>query len=147
MIYSCGVVPVRFAPIHGGPPIAKFLLLRSYHHWDFPKGRVEEGESDQQAALREFAEETGIGEVPAFNWGYNEAYSTEPYSSPKKIARYFVGEVSNDAEVKLLPNPESGRVEHQEFRWCGADEARQLLKPRIVKALDFAINLICPESK
>lgn len=29
-------------------------------HWDFPKGNVEEGETDVEAALREIEEETGI---------------------------------------------------------------------------------------
>lgn len=31
--------------------------------WLFPKGHVEEGETDEQAARREIAEETGIGEL------------------------------------------------------------------------------------
>jgi bis(5'-nucleosidyl)-tetraphosphatase len=29
-------------------------------HWDFPKGHVEEGESEQETALREIYEETGL---------------------------------------------------------------------------------------
>jgi hypothetical protein len=28
------------------------LLLRAYHHWDFPKGIVEDGEDPMHAALR-----------------------------------------------------------------------------------------------
>ena len=38
------------------------LLLRAYHHWDFPKGIVEDGEDPMHAALREVEEETGIDE-------------------------------------------------------------------------------------
>ena len=29
------------------------LMLRAYHHWDFPKGIVEEAEEPMHAALRE----------------------------------------------------------------------------------------------
>lgn len=31
-----------------------------YRDWTFPKGKVEEGETDEQAALREVEEETGL---------------------------------------------------------------------------------------
>lgn len=37
-----------------------YLVLNYGRHWDFPKGHVEPGESDVDAALRELAEETGV---------------------------------------------------------------------------------------
>ena len=41
-----------------------FLLIRdSYDNWGFPKGHLEPGEEPQAAALREVAEETGLGEL------------------------------------------------------------------------------------
>jgi len=33
------------------------------NRWDFPKGKIEEGESPALAAMREVAEETGIGDL------------------------------------------------------------------------------------
>lgn len=36
------------------------LILRAYHHWDFPKGLREAGEQPLETAIREVAEETGI---------------------------------------------------------------------------------------
>ena len=41
-----------------------FLVIRdSYSNWGFPKGHLEDGESAQDAALREVAEETGLGNL------------------------------------------------------------------------------------
>ena len=41
-----------------------FLLLHyTSGHWDFPKGNIEKGESEKQAAIREVREETGISDM------------------------------------------------------------------------------------
>lgn len=42
----------------------KFLILHyTYGHWDFPKGNIEPGESDLEAARREIYEETHIQDI------------------------------------------------------------------------------------
>ena len=42
----------------------EYLLLHyTAGHWDFPKGNIEAGESEKQAAVREIREETGITDV------------------------------------------------------------------------------------
>jgi 8-oxo-dGTP pyrophosphatase MutT (NUDIX family) len=42
----------------------EYLLLHyTAGHWDFPKGNIEPGENEKQAALREIREETGITDV------------------------------------------------------------------------------------
>lgn len=42
----------------------EYLLLHyTAGHWDFPKGNIEAGESEVQAATREIREETGITDV------------------------------------------------------------------------------------
>lgn len=41
-----------------------YLLIRDpYRNWGFPKGHLEAGEEPSSAALREVAEETGIGRL------------------------------------------------------------------------------------
>jgi 8-oxo-dGTP pyrophosphatase MutT (NUDIX family) len=43
---------------------AEFLLLHhTSGHWDFPKGNIEIGEDEMQAARREILEETGIRDI------------------------------------------------------------------------------------
>src|SRR5574338_211658 len=42
----------------------EYLLLNyTAGHWDFPKGNIERGELEKQAAVREIREETGITDV------------------------------------------------------------------------------------
>ena len=42
----------------------EYLLLHySAGHWDFPKGNIEDGEEESEAAYREIYEETGIESV------------------------------------------------------------------------------------
>ncbi len=126
---SAGVVPVWLG--EGGP---RYLLLRAFRNWDFPKGEVEEGEEPLDAARRELVEETGIGEV-AFAWGTDFA-ETGPYAGGK-VARYYLGR-SPTREVVLPASPELGRPEHHEYRWVTADEARALLGPRLRPVLEWA---------
>lgn len=41
----------------------QYLLLDYGRHWDFPKGHVEKGEADLEAAIRELHEETGVNDA------------------------------------------------------------------------------------
>ena len=41
-------------------PIKQFLLMEHKDRWDLPKGHVDSGETDLEAAYRELQEETGI---------------------------------------------------------------------------------------
>lgn len=54
---SCGAVVYRFDEGR-----RKFLLIRNRRsaHWGFPKGHVEPGETNEQTAIREVLEETGL---------------------------------------------------------------------------------------
>ena len=59
-----GVVFRHVAGTDGAPGCAHFLIIRdSYRNWGFPKGHLEPGELPEDAALREVAEETGLGEL------------------------------------------------------------------------------------
>jgi 8-oxo-dGTP pyrophosphatase MutT (NUDIX family) len=61
---SAGGVVYRLCPDERGTVRPVFLLIRdSYRNWGFPKGHLEVGEGPEGAALREVAEETGLGEL------------------------------------------------------------------------------------
>lgn len=44
-------------------PDGRTLLINRNDRWDLPKGKVEDGESTNQAALREVSEETGVADL------------------------------------------------------------------------------------
>jgi len=111
----------------------RVLLLRAYKNWDFPKGLVEPGESELEAAGREVREETGLTELD-YPFG-DEFRETVPYAG-NKVARYYLAET--DAEKIDLPvSPELGRPEHHEYRWVSFDEAEDLLPPRLAIVLEW----------
>jgi len=126
---SAGVVVVRDTA--EGP---RYLLLRAYKHWDFPKGMVEPGEEPLAAARREVAEETGIDELD-FAWGETFC-ETAPYARGK-VARYYLARTPRE-DVVLAANPQTGIHEHMEYRWVRRTDAAALVTPRVRQILDWA---------
>ena len=57
---SCGAVVFK----RQKDGTSKYLVLHyGAGHWDFPKGKQEKNENEEQTALREIKEETGIDEI------------------------------------------------------------------------------------
>lgn len=109
------------------------LVLRAFGHWDFPKGLVEDGESELITARREVWEETGLGEIKfALGEDYRE---TLPYAGGK-IARYYLAETEVE-KITLPVSLELGKPEHDEWRWVSLDEADDLLPPRLAVVLEW----------
>jgi len=130
---SCGAVVVR-QTAEGW----KTILLRAFHHWDFPKGIRESGEEPMQAAVRETDEETGIQDL-AFNWG-DRFFETGPYSKGK-VARYYLAQTDQEA-INMGLSPETGEPEHHEWRWVSFDEAYDLGSPRVRSIVQWARQVI-----
>jgi 8-oxo-dGTP pyrophosphatase MutT (NUDIX family) len=137
MILSAGMVIVRKEAGEW-----KYLFLRAYRLWDFPKGEVEEGEDPLETAKREVKEEAGISEL-RFRWGY-VFKETEPYRGGQKIARYYIAEATQ-SEVTLSVNPELGRPEHNEYRWLTYEEIKKLSPERLLPIIEWAHKTISKE--
>src|SRR3954447_2921737 len=87
-----------------------------YDDWSLPKGHLEEGESWEDAALREVEEELGIRARTV------RALEPVRYRTPKgrdKEVRYWLME---PVEGEFTPNDEVDEV-----RWVAPDEAGALL--------------------
>ncbi|MDH3748166.1 MAG: NUDIX domain-containing protein [Gammaproteobacteria bacterium] len=130
---SCGVVLARQSD-EG----CLTLMLRAFHHWDFPKGLQEDGEQPLETALRELREETSIN-ATEFPWG-ERFIETGPYSRGK-TARYYLAE-TRQQEVTMGPSPETGEPEHHEWRWVSFDEAYDLASPRVRSVVTWARQII-----
>ncbi len=134
---SAGVVVVR--PTDAG---WRYLLLRAFTHWDFPKGMVEPGEEPLAAAIREVREETLIEDLH-FDWGYDYV-ETGPYSRGK-VARYHLARTETSA-VTLPVIAELGRPEHNEFRWVDEPMALKLVSARVVPIIQWAVAKLVSSS-
>ncbi|MDH3619637.1 MAG: NUDIX domain-containing protein [Gammaproteobacteria bacterium] len=130
---SCGVVLARRTDSGW-----LTLLLRAFHHWDFPKGIRERGEEPMEAAIREVGEETGVTEL-SFEWG-DRFFETGPYSRGK-VARYFIATTAQE-RVEMGISPETGEPEHHEWRWVSFDEAYDLGSPRVRSIVQWARQII-----
>lgn len=100
----------------------KYLLLHyGAGHWDFPKGRQEKNEKDEQTALREIKEETGIEGIE-FADGFREAISYFYKQGGETVFKeviFFLAQSATD-EVKLSS-------EHIGYAWLGYENAYKKL--------------------
>lgn len=122
------------------PRDVNFLLLKySAGHWDFPKGNIENGEDETQAACREIREETGIVNV-VFLKGF-ERKVTYNYRREQNLVRKEV--------IFFLAKADSRRVilsnEHIAYSWNKFDNALATLtyktaKDILINANDFLKN-------
>jgi 8-oxo-dGTP pyrophosphatase MutT (NUDIX family) len=101
----------------GEPEGRRFLLLLNGGRWDFPKGNVEEGETELQTALREVKEETGLTQIsviPGFRRLIEYNYRKDGRNVHKQVV-YLLAKTRN-REVKIS-------FEHQGFGWFSYEEA------------------------
>ncbi|HLW73073.1 MAG TPA: NUDIX domain-containing protein [Candidatus Babeliales bacterium] len=99
-----------------------YLLLRyGAGHWDLPKGKIEPGETKEEAALRELMEETGLTAVINENFEESVHYIFTDYDKQlaQKTAYFFVGKAT-DKHVKLSH-------EHTDFKWLPYKDAVEQL--------------------
>ena len=112
----------------------KILLVKMKQgHWSFPKGHVEDDESEYQTALRETKEETNIDckIIP----GFKEVNTYSPYPGVMKDVIFFVAKASSE-DIKVQ------QEEVQESAFYAIDEAFKLItfdtdKEILNKALKF----------
>lgn len=113
LVRAAGGVPAR----SGDGGLEVLVVHRpAYGDWTFPKGKCERGESDEDCALREVEEETGLvceleAELPSTR--YRDARGRDKQVRYWRL-RVVVGEVRLDHEV-------------DEARWVTPAQAESLL--------------------
>ena len=119
----------------GGPLWAK------REHWTIPKGIVEAGEGQLDAAMREFAEETG---TPAPTGDPTALGEVRQRSGKRVVAWAVEGELDvlefRPGTFTMEWPPRPGRMgefpELGEIRWFGIGEAKETVNPAQVPLLE-----------
>jgi len=96
----------------------EFLLLNyPQGHWDFVKGKVEEGETSHETALRETKEETGISDIEFID-GFEESVEYNFKFKSEDIHKIVVFFLAKTNEKKITLSHE-----HNDFVWLEYDDA------------------------
>lgn len=136
-IHSAGIVVYKYDPITH----ERLYILLQYQkgYWDFAKGKLEEGETAREAAIREVKEETNL-DVKIHD-GFEETlnyFFKDRNGMVHKYVTFFVGEALNNDVVMSW--------EHINFLWLPYQAALSQLnfenaKDILIKVEDFLENL------
>ena len=111
---SCGAVVVT-----GDGVKRKYLIIRMHHgHCGLPKGHVEKFETEQETALREVREETGVSVTLVDGFRETVVYSLTPRTTKESV--YYIGKF--DGESVVIQESEVSA-----YRLCPYEEARALI--------------------
>ncbi|MGZ5384153.1 MAG: NUDIX hydrolase [Acidimicrobiia bacterium] len=93
-----------------------------YNDWSFPKGKVDEGEGFEDAALREVAEETGL--ICRLDGELTSTRYRDPTGRPKVVRYWRMIPIAGDIGDFVF------NAEIDDLRWVRVDEAQRLLNYR-----------------
>lgn len=117
-LYECSCGAVVYRKINDE---IRYLLIKNRHsiHWSFPKGHIEDGETEEETAIREVLEETGlhINIIPNFN-------SVSEYTIQGKIeksVKIFLA-TTEDTTTKIQEE------EIEDYIWLNYEDAIKKLR-------------------
>ena len=117
----------------------KILLVKNNNgrYWSFPKGHIEQGETEQETAIREIKEETGL-DVTLVN-NFREISEYCPFGKIRKRVVFFLARAFTD-NVKIQEE------EIDSFIWVDLQQARKLCSYdndlRIIDKAETTIHLM-----
>jgi tRNA nucleotidyltransferase (CCA-adding enzyme) len=125
---SCGVILYR-----EGAAGIEFLLLfqKGSQTWSFPKGHAEACETEQETALREIKEETGLAVNLAEGFRVETTYPMHTCAGTKTVA-LFLAKAPENTEIRIKKD------EIETFVWARPEEAKRLLRVAYFNAVDEA---------
>ncbi len=107
----------------------RYLLLRRSNHrdfqagsWECVTGRVEQGESYEEALHREVLEETGLEVQLDFLIGTTHFYRGASTPENELLGILYHCTMNHEADIHI-------QGEHSEWRWVSSAEARTMFDP------------------
>ena len=133
---GAGIMIMSF---NNGKPYVLSLIGDEKHRkkhgaiYDFPKGQVDKGETQWEAAVRETFEESGIriSKSDIVAGPVNDSYLT-----------MWLAEVPWGTNVHIAVNPVSGKLEHDGYEWLSQQEAEQNCYPYLRSFVTWAFGHI-----
>lgn len=118
----------------------EYLLIFRRGKWDLPKGKMEKGETPQQAALREVEEECGISDLK-IGEELAPSYHTYEQDGVRILKKTYWYDMTS-AQQEFTPQAEED-IERVEWRNLGADFVEELdTYPNIRLILRSVIDLL-----
>lgn len=117
----------------------KILLVKNNNgrYWSFPKGHIEDGETEQETAIREIKEETGLDVTIVKNFREISEYC--PFGKIRKRVVFFLARAFTD-NVKIQEE------EIDSYIWVDLQQARKLCSYdndlRIIEKAETTIHLM-----
>lgn len=97
----------------------KILLVHhNAGHWDFPKGHIENGETEEQTAIREVKEECNIDIEIISDTYFTNTYS--PKTNVIKDVHYFIAKATS---TKII----NQQIEVSEAKWVDIEDVMDVL--------------------
>lgn len=101
----------------------EFLFIRRNKKWDLPKGKIEKGESNEVAALREVIEETGIQDLKIGDY-LQTTYHVFQRNNKFRLKITYWYEMYSEFEGPFVPELSEGI---KKVRWKNRDKTQKAL--------------------
>lgn len=102
----------------------EILFIRRNKKWDLPKGKIEKGETYQQAAIREVMEETGIKDLEIRDF-LKTTYHVFTRNGKFKLKITYWYEMFSDYNGPLTPESSEGI---KKVRWKNFEKSQKALQ-------------------
>tara|TARA_R110002072_G_scaffold124085_1_gene259535 strand:+ start:51939 stop:52562 length:624 start_codon:yes stop_codon:yes gene_type:complete len=102
----------------------EILFIRRNSKWDLPKGKVENGESYEEAAVRETIEETGVQDLEVRRF-LTKTYHVFKRNDKFKLKITYWFEMFSDYTGPLIPEPSEGI---KKVRWKNFEKSQKALQ-------------------